>query len=580
MSRRNLVLLLLAVLSVGVYILVDPGTGEEEGPPAIRPFGFLRDDGSAREIFVSGPSAGPFCLTREAYRWHLSEPIRAPADAAVVEQLLTLAESVVLEPIDIPATDLEPYGLLPAERLEVRIAAASGDASTFYLGRKLPLDVIHTYALLPGEETLYRTLSDYRDLFSREIDSLLDARLLPVEATVPARLIIETEAGRIEVTRKDGEFFLGPGDSQPADETRILEVTRVLKETRFRRSESVTGEPSMRENTLSAVSPGHARLTFAMATGENIVVTLPVSADCPERAVWTSLWPEHTLVVDEALPLPELSRQTILDRRLLPLSPGEVRRIGIEHAKGGVFIRREGSGWSVFPPDSGTPGATAVVHAAIRSLGALRGEAFVDQVQAPGIEPIVTLEAVTRDGEEGSVVIFEGEDGRYLAKSSRYRRLLEVALDVVETLLVEPGVFVDKALVAFDLPEVSRIDILSDGRQFMISREAGGDWYLRRPRRRLLGTPRVVGFLFALRDLEHTGERVKDATRDAGARGPEPNLLVTLEGRDGEVLSWVALRGNTAASDRFEGSYKVSADAVAPLYALPEGLEAEPSAGR
>jgi hypothetical protein len=600
MSRRNLLLLVLLVLLVGIYILVDPASDEGEGPPAIRPFDFLSEPESAREVFVAGPSAGPFRLTREAYRWHLSEPIRAPADSAVVTQLLTLAESIVLEPIGISTADLEPYGLLPVERLEVRIASASGDASTFYLGRKIPLDVIHTYAHVPGEETLYRTLSDYREFLSREIEALLDTRVLPVEAAAPDRLIIETADDRIEVTRKEGGFFLGPGESHPADGSRVVEVTRKLAEARLRPSEGVTENVSMTEDP---VSPGVARLTFGMDTGENIVVTLPVSTggpdgEGPEGSVSSSLWPGHMLVVEETLRLPELSRQAFLDRRLLPITPEEIRRIGIEHAEGGVFLRREGSGWSVFPVDPGSdsgggiqstgmPGNPAVVEAALRSLGALRGVRFVSQAPESRGDPVVTLEAVTLDGEVHLVGVFAGDDGSYFAQTTRYRRVLEVTPDLFETLLVEPGVFVDTSLVSFDLPAVFRIHIRTSGRELLIAREAGGDWSLRRPDRRLLETAQVVAFLFSLRDLEHTGQSAgaREASGDETAHGTprrevEQSLRVTLEGAGGETISWFTLRGDIAESDRLEGSYKVSSVAVAPLYDFVAGLEADSSAGR
>lgn len=583
MSRRNLLLLLLAVLLVGVYFLVDPGAGEAEKRPTIRPFGALREEGAAREILISGPSPGRVRLTREEYRWHLSEPIRAPADSAVVEQLLTLAQSIVLEQMDIPVEDLESYGLLPTDRLEVRITLVSGDASTLYLGRKMPLDVIHTYTQIPGKETLYRTLSDHRALLSQDIDSLVDSRVLPVEEIAPNRLVIETATERIEITRRDNEFFLFPGELHRADETRVVEVTRRLKETRFRRSELTTDTLSATEG---AILPGFAWLTFEMSTGEGIVLRLPVSSEGPEEGGSSSLWPEHTLVLAETFRLPELSRQTFVDRRLLPLSPGEVSSIEMGYPEGGVLLRREDSGWSVFRADhegAGMPGDPEVIAGAIRSLGSLRGEAFVGRAPIPGVEPLVTLEAVTLDGEEHSVAIFEDEGGGYLAETTRYRSALVVTPEAVGTLLMEPGFFANKALVVFDLPAVSRIDIRQDGRRFRISRDAGGDWYLQRPGRRLLETPRLVAFLFALRDLEHTGETATPqvtAPRNAGPGVQAPGLRVTLEGLDGEIISWLSLRGETAESDRFEGSYDVPAELRAPIYDFVEGLGGEVSAGR
>lgn len=185
------------------------------------------------------------------------------------------------------------------------------------------------------------------------------------------------------------------------------------------------------------------------------------------------------------------------------------------------------------------------------------------------------------------VGVFPGDDGSYFAQTTRYRRVLEVTPDLVETFLVEPGVFVDTALVSFDLPAVLRIHIRTSGREFSISREPGGDWSLRRPGRRPLETARVVAFLFRLRDLEHAGENAGaretaggGSTRVTPRSDQEQSLRITLEGAGGETISWLTLRGDTAESDRLEGSYRVYSDAVAPLYDFVAGLEADSSVGR
>jgi hypothetical protein len=362
--RTTVVLAVLALAATGLWVATERSrlAREAAGAAERRVVGF--DPAAVREIVVDKPGER-VVIRAEGGRWRIVAPEDAPADGPTVEGLLAFVRRLEKVRTLDGDGDLAELGLAaPPLRLDIALTG----------GRTLSVLLAHPN---PAHTGVYAKLADAPVVFlapvelARElakspyVEEVRDRTLLPVDSARVLRLEIERAGVRIAVARA-GEHrwrverpFVGPGDDGI-----VRDLLWKIGAARWRHVADGPGRPDF--------ARPHARLSIAEEGGPARTLTVVLDEASPHRLYATVDGVPGVRVVDAQL-LTDLALDpdTLRDRQLLALAPGEVERIAIRYPGERLVLERAGAGWRVLEPEPGEA-VPAVVENLLEILPNLR----------------------------------------------------------------------------------------------------------------------------------------------------------------------------------------------------------------
>lgn len=299
--------------------------------------------------------------------WFLEYPVKARADEALINQLLSEMETMNASEViterqrEERDLDLADYGLdNPGARikfgsryftkeLDFGLSAPVGDA---------------VYVKFRDETEVYAVDGSVSNLVPRDVSSLRDARIMPGDPAKVCRLEIHRPGGFVQLIRQRSGWWIQQPFSAPADGAvvdRLLEKLFKLKALQYvwdPPAES-SGHEIIQDTTMQDlygfsddVSP--ARISVWM-TGEELAREVVFGREIPDQPgmVYARRRTFETIfaVPVENAPLAGTGADDLRDRLIFPFEPARVREVGFEQGDARLVLhRRDDSGWMITDP--------------------------------------------------------------------------------------------------------------------------------------------------------------------------------------------------------------------------------------
>ncbi len=323
-AARHTGWLLAAVLAVGavdVAVRVSARPAAQQDLPALQGF-----DPAEVDRISLGRADAPTVLERRDGTWFLAAPTRAPADPALVRELLEgLADGVVPD-ARVDDGDHERYGLDGGQELRVDVQAGERSLLDLYVGHDAGGGV--SFVRLPGADDVYRARVGGRARFDRSPGAWRDRQVTDLD---PAS-IVALRVGDTTVER-DGDRWRSA--SGPLDGPTVAALVNALAKLRG----------------IEVAAPGRE-------LGEELEVTL-IDASGAEVALSFGRSGELWLVrrgQDRWRVAPDLARllasapASLADRALWAGVPADVTRLEVRSDARSGLLERDSEGWRVVRP--------------------------------------------------------------------------------------------------------------------------------------------------------------------------------------------------------------------------------------
>lgn len=371
---RGVVFLGLALaLLVGLVLLITSGPPESsETTQRLFPV-----EPSAVLSMVLESEKGRYALEQSDGEWQIVDPRRLPGDSEVVSAIVRyLARLEVVSASDPVGSGVDvPQATVLLRTLTQTLSARVGVQNTFD-GRVYVARPDGAVFLAPGE-LLFQ-------LRRSELD-LRDARVVPIDVDAVTGFTVRGPSGSLAAQRQASGFRVN-GESTPLDPAAMDGLLGVVASTRATRLAPSDSNPP----------PDAIHWTFA-----SVEKTVTVS-------LWQSEDPVRHWVLSSALGLAELAGpafhrrlsvdpKTLIDRRVFPGRPDDVRRIEI----GEVVIQRGPDGWELGGDRANPQKVTALIYNLLRLE---RGRAAPAPTEAP-----IALRVVLEDEETKELQVFRGD---------------------------------------------------------------------------------------------------------------------------------------------------------------------------
>ncbi len=333
MKRHSTVILFLVALSLGLYVYfieLRGGTQRDQASfDALRIFPDL-ERGSFRELSLESMDEVPLQIERGEGGWHLVQPLHFPADASVVESLLSaLVGLVAAEEIASPQS-LAVYGLDEDSARIIGFRSAQAERR-LRIGKATPVAGRY-YVTRDEEERVYVVSSLRLNAFSRLFDDMRERRALHFDPAAIDSLTVEWRGGAVALALQGERWQITSPIDAPA---RPGAVERALATLAALRAEAFLDEVSP-ELTASFEEP-ELRFQVGRAGGVASAQELSVSRQRVDgrvaaKAAEESLYLFPTTVLNT---LPR-SLDSFRDLRLAHFPPAAARRLELSYRDAGT----------------------------------------------------------------------------------------------------------------------------------------------------------------------------------------------------------------------------------------------------
>ncbi|MGB8168607.1 MAG: DUF4340 domain-containing protein, partial [Chthoniobacteraceae bacterium] len=479
--------------------------------------------------------------------WRLEEPVKDRADSLAVSQLFTTAESLRYDAVigdekkGADKDQLKEYGL------------SNSETKVKFAGKDKPVELIFgkdaavegkVYVKLESSNTAYVIGKDLKEQISKKVDEFRDHKLTDLNTTQVNKVSLKTNAGEIELEKKDQHWFVVKPLRVRGDDSKIGDL---ISQAATARVESFVGDVANAGN-LGLQEP---RATLTLWTeGGGLPTVLQVGGnpkDDRERTFAKASTREGVVLLPKSIEDLILTKPNDLrDKSLVRVEADIVDRITIEGAgKEKIVLARSGESWvrKVNGKDEAINAA-----AAKRLLDTVRGQevtAFVADVatelQKYGLDqPQAKLNfssyasentAETKAGEKPIVVIFFGkaENGNIYARVEDEPFVVSVPETLLEVLMTDPLQWQPLEIYNHKAEDVTAVEVSREGQPpITFERDKDKAW-------KLAKGDGVVNQI-NLQSLVNTLAKLR-AVRWIGATTPEfglehPSLTVTFKAGD------------------------------------------------
>ncbi|WP_165249023.1 DUF4340 domain-containing protein [Paludisphaera soli] len=196
-------------------------------PPSLAPIA---------SIAVRRPGLDATAERAERGAWRLTSPIRFPADAARIEQLLAVAGAIRVDPrsggfVAEGVRDFAPYGLAePAAALELRPLAIGVEPVTLELGGSPPDHPDRVYVRKAGGDAVVTVDRRILDEIPAELNALRSRRIAGLVPSAVRRIEVESPVGRFDLRWEEAAWMLAAPVAARADQAQVLALLRKIEE--------------------------------------------------------------------------------------------------------------------------------------------------------------------------------------------------------------------------------------------------------------------------------------------------------------------------------------------------------------
>jgi hypothetical protein len=262
MSERTLkalVIVLAAVAATWATVALLMGRPDQgpDVPPALAEFfeGVGPESGAA--VRFEG-TADPVTLRREGDVWMVNG--YAADSAAVATFWKAVGEAEVRELVANNPANHARMGVT-ADSASRLVVDADGEARTLLVGKVGPRFAT-VYVRLPDEDAVHLLEGDLRTPLTRSFDDWRNKRILAADTAAVARVAVERDGRRYEITRADSTWTLSSGEMvDPGRVTTILMELATLRATGF-----------LEEGDSLAATPLAVAVAALDASGDSLAV--------------------------------------------------------------------------------------------------------------------------------------------------------------------------------------------------------------------------------------------------------------------------------------------------------------------
>jgi hypothetical protein len=244
------------------------------------------------------------CGPGDNSKWELTEPVKARADDSNVNSLLSAMNNLTAtEVIDLSVETAEKRGALMREyrldtpvrsapgarRLELTLGGKDGGSRVLVLGETHPIgdNIFAVAGATAGgadENRVYMVPSFFKSNFDHDLDYWRDKKLFTVAAHQVTSFRLEGPKGRMEGSRRDGEWHLKPLDTKEELAGDIENIDNLLSAATFLNAKKFVAERKDDPAAKSALKGASKLLTLALGVEAPAPAASPAPGASPAPA--------------------------------------------------------------------------------------------------------------------------------------------------------------------------------------------------------------------------------------------------------------------------------------------------------
>lgn len=380
MKTRSSGVLLAAVLLMGAFILLVERRGshtDQRRAAARLAFHVVPD---AVRMLRMETTGGVIRCVREADGWAMTEPVSAPADAAAIQRLLYVLETLPREALitraqrEARGQTLAAYGFDPPQAT-VRLEG-DGLRLAMEIGRAAPLGGL--YVRDPDRDAIVATTTNLLGALPASPADLRDRTLFRIDPFQVRRIQVRRPEGFLQLTRGDGgEWAIQQPISARAEGAVVdawLEQLLRMRAGEFVRDGATDFSP------YGFDEPGALEIMFDLDTIDPPTVGLAIGriAD-PATGRRYARWKGKDTVFTVGAEVDELTKRPVgdlRDRRLAAFDPASVMSVAVQRGEQSLRLQNRSGAWFIVEPGE-APADSALVDQFIREWAAMRVEDFM-----------------------------------------------------------------------------------------------------------------------------------------------------------------------------------------------------------
>lgn len=573
---------------------------------ATRKYRAVRDASLADSVNVSQVdqlhlknSQGSVRVIRTSNGWRMKEPVDAPADAEVVDTVLTNI-TAARRRNTVDAKNLAQYGLGTPE-IEVTLVTDSssfGDHGTSF-GLQLGFESIYTgqvFARYPTGNEVFTVGEHVRNTLLRSPLDFRMTRLVDIDTgnldKYTSFEIITPGDDSVTLQMNTGEWEISEPTSAPAEPSVVQEYFDRLG---ILRAVGYVGQTSDRPTSLSAALEALSSPTLAVRLNaepnagvrpQQLNIALAEGPDGPVYVAQRPGEPEVMIITSDAVGEIRRSPHYFRSRNLFTIQPEDVGLFTIQIARAAptALVRNDQGEWELVgdPEFRINQGA---VYDRLGALTSLRVEDYVDMNPADlhnyGLDnPRLRFNMTSRDKSKTEALeigALQTEGGAVsYARSTSDKGVFTVRLS--REMLILPAQIADRNFAAADMSRLARVELELDEEFYELTRE-GDEWALLKPGQT---APQTVDLRAAMLLLESINTLEYDADVTAASQvvvAPDkgPPMKIRFFGRDDTPLNELNVearlnRSKSLVTNGRDRTFEVSTPAIERIYAVAKNL--------
>ncbi|NBV33032.1 MAG: DUF4340 domain-containing protein [Proteobacteria bacterium] len=330
-------------------------------------------------------------LAKQNGLWSLTQPVSDPADAAVVDQLLSLLENLRHDSKITPSTaskeadQLKEFGLDESE-LSIKLSFEGAKDAELLLGKDSAIEG-KFYVRLLGQPAVYVIRNALRNQVTRKPDDFRDHKLASIPTQSVQKLSVKTNEGELELERKNSHWdLIKPMRARGAD-SKVNDLLAAVLNANL--TQFLPAAPSPEQG----LSEPRATFTFQVEGQSNPVIlqigATPAGDENKDKSfAKISTRDAVTILPNNAFePLLKTRPNDLRERKLLRVESDIVDRITIEPAgKPPIVLARKAETWVYKMGDAEGPLREGLAAKLIADLQAAETVNFVADL-APDLTP-------------------------------------------------------------------------------------------------------------------------------------------------------------------------------------------------
>jgi hypothetical protein len=552
MSRKTtLALGLIFAALVTFYYLYDVRWAPERERAASEKGRLWTLDAKDVEAVVFKRKADTVQLKREGEQWLLLAPVKAKADGATVQDLITnFVTARVEREVDPSPPALADFGLdSPAVDIIVKVQGKS-EPLTLLLGGKNPTGA-WVYGKTKDKPAVF-LLSDFvlRDA-TKPVADFRDKSILAFDRKDVTGLEIRID-GELLAAEPEAEtkWKISKPVSLPADRDAISDF---LDKLRFTKVKEFVAEAPASLVPYGLDQPARVAISLGRERDRASQVLLFGKPDPAKKGVYAMRPGERSVLLlgdDLWAALPK-NVAALRDKTVLDYDRDKVARLEMENPKGKVALAKEGEQWQITAPEP-LRADDGEVRGLLWKIRTMRDKGFLVDGPSDIAHYVPKPEVKISLWEQGApapktLLLGRSEEkrgGRAMAYAAVEGRgpVMLVDAEALKDLAKSPTDLRDRALLPFfDPRDVKRMRLKSGGKGMALERKGETEWRVTEPKAGKANENKVTDFLYNLRSL-----RWKDLVSPTGEGAARygfdaPALEVTLFKADGKEIGTVVV---------------------------------------